>query len=60
MTGLPIGLVPHQYPTPQLNNDGFLDDETVPMKTGNVPTRVGKRDLVDIFRFEPDLVLSAF
>ena len=40
-----------------MNDDGFLDDDTVPMKTGNVPTRVGKSDIV---RVDPDLALSAF
>ena len=43
-----------------MNDNGFLDDETVPMKTGGVPTRVVKRDIVDIFRVETDLVLSVF
>ena len=60
MTALPLGLVPQQYPTPLMNNDGFLDDDTVPMKAGNVPTRVGERDLVDLVRVKPDLALSAF
>ena len=43
-----------------MNDDGFLGDETVPMKTVDVPTRVGKRDIVYLVRVEPDLVLSTF
>ena len=43
-----------------MNNDGFLDDKNAPMKTGNFPTKVGERDVVDIVRVEPDLALSAF
>ena len=39
---------------------GLLDDETVPVKAGDVPARVGERDLVDLVRVQPDLALSAF
>ena len=60
MKALHLGLVPHQCPIPQMNDDGFLGDETVPMKTVDVPTRVGKRDIVYLVRVEPDLVLSTF
>ena len=57
---LPIGLVPHQYHIPRMNDNGFIDDETVPMKTGDVSTRVGERNLVDLVRVKPDLLLSVF
>ena len=43
-----------------MNNDGFLDDDTIRMKIGNVPTRVGERDLVDLIRVDLDLALSVF
>ena len=43
-----------------MNNDGFLDDETSPMKTGDIPTRVGKRYIVDLVRVKPDLALYTF
>ena len=57
MTALPLGLVPNQHPSPQTNDDGFLDDETFSRKTDGVPTIFGERDLV---RDKPDLALSAF
>ena len=57
---LPLGLVPHQYSSPRINDSGFLDDETVPMKTGDIITRVVKRDLVYLVRVETYLALSAF
>ena len=60
MTALPLGLVHQQEPIPRMNNDGFLDDETDPMKTGDIPKRVVKRYVVDIVRFNPDLALSTF
>ena len=43
-----------------MNYDRFLDDETAPMKTGNVPTRIGERDLIDIVKVKIDLDLSEF
>ena len=43
-----------------MKNDGFIDDETVPIKTGKIPTIVGKRDIIDLIRVEPDLALPAF
>ena len=57
---LPLGLVPQQYPSPQMNDNGLLDDETFPMKTEDVPIKVGDRGLVDLVRVNPDLALSAF
>ena len=60
MTALPIGLAHQQDPIPRMNDDGFLDDETAPMKTGDIPTRVVKRYIVDIVRVKPDLALSKF
>ena len=43
-----------------MDDEGFLDDDIIPMKTGDVPTRVIERDLVDIVRVDRDLALSAF
>ena len=43
-----------------MKDDGFIDDETFPIKTGDIPTGVGERDLVDIVRVETYLALSAF
>ena len=43
-----------------MNNGRFLNDETTHMKTGDVHTIVGERDLVDIDRVEPDLALFLF
>ena len=43
-----------------MNDARFLDADTVPMKTGDVPTGVGLRYLVDIVRVEPYLALSPF
>ena len=60
MTALPLGLVTQRYPSPRMDDEGFLDDDTIPMKTGDVPTRVIERDLVDIVRVDRDLALSAF
>ena len=60
MTPLPLGLGPQQYPIPRMNDDGFIDDETVPVKTSDVTTRVGERDLIDLVMVEPDLLLSSF
>ena len=43
-----------------MNDDGFLDDETTPMNTGDVPTIVGERYHVDLVVVDPDLALYAF
>ena len=43
-----------------MNDYGFLGDDTLRMKTGDVPTRVDERYLVDLVRVDPDLALSAF
>ena len=43
-----------------MNDNRFLDGETVPMKTGDIITRVVKRDLVYLVRVETYLALSAF
>ena len=60
MTALPLGLVTYQYPIHRMNEYGFLDDDTVPMKTGDVPLRVDERCIVDLVRVYTDLALSAF
>ena len=60
MTALPLGLVPERNPSPGMYDYGLLDDETVPVKAGDVPARVRERDLVDLVRVQPDLALSAF
>ena len=43
-----------------MNDNGFVDDEIVPIKKGDVTKRVGKKYLVDIVRVNTDLALSVF
>ena len=57
MMAVLLDLVPHQHPIPRMNNNRYIDDETIPINIGDVPTRVGNRDLV---RVDPGNVLSAF
>lgn len=37
----------------------LLDNKPITLKTGNVATRVGKGDLINLVGVEPDFVLSA-
>ena len=43
-----------------MDNSGFLNDQTVTVKTCDVSARVGKRNLIDFIGVQPNLTLSAF
>ena len=60
MSSLPLGLIPKSNPSTRMNNSRLLDDVSITLKTGDVTTRVGEGDLVDLIGVEPDFPLSAF
>ena len=60
MSSLPLGLITESYSGTRVHNTGLLEDESITLKTGNVATRVGEGDLVDLIRIKPDFLFSAF
>ena len=59
MVALPLGLFSQLYLGPQIIANRFLDDDTLPIEMGYIPTIFSERDLVHLVRVNPDLALSA-
>lgn len=59
MSSFPLGLVSKSDSSTRVYGSGLLDDKSIALKTSDVTTRIGQRDLIDLIRVKPDFVLAA-
>ena len=60
MSTLPLGLIPQSNSRAGVDNRGFLYDEAVLVKAGDIAAGIGKLDLIDFVGVKPDLSLTTF
>jgi len=60
MTTLALGLVSQGNTGTRMNDGGFLHDQTIAVQSGNVTTRIGQSNFVNLVGIQPNLALSAF
>lgn len=56
---LTLGFVTKLNAGPRVHNGRLLNDQTVAVQLGNVASRVGEHNLIDLIGVQPDLALSA-
>jgi len=59
VSSLPLSLVSDGNSGTGMYNNWLLNDESITMKTGDVTTGIGKRNLVNLIGVKPDLLLTA-
>jgi len=60
MSALPLRFISKRNPSTRVHDGWLFDDQTVAVVTSNIAAGVGKGDLADLIRVEPDLSLTAF
>ena len=60
MTSLSLGFVSQADAVTGVHNGRLLDDETIPLQTGDVAAGVGQGNFVGLVGIQPNLALSAF